>query len=80
MSYHLDLMSSRVIITVSRDELLNALDELVPVSIGHDPDLLKVLVVHLGQDVDADLLTVEDLPKLFQAQTEMETFALKSLQ
>ena len=56
------------VITISGDEFLDALDELVPVAVSHDPDLLQVLVVHLSQDVDADLLAVEDLSQLLEAK------------
>ena len=37
-------------------------------AVSHDPDLLQVLVVHLRQDVDADLLPVEDLSQLLEAK------------
>jgi hypothetical protein len=45
------------LLTLAGDELFDALDELVPVAVGHDSDLLQVLVVHLRQDVDGDLMT-----------------------
>jgi hypothetical protein len=57
-------------LTISGNEFFDSFDEFVPMSVGDDSDLFKVLVVHLGQDVDADLLAVENLPKLFQTQTE----------
>ena len=41
-------------------------------AVRRDSDLLQVLVIHLGQDVDADLLAVEDLPEFLQTQTEMQ--------
>ena len=41
-------------------------------SVRHDTDLLEVLVIHLRQDVDADLLTVEDFTKLLKAQAEKQ--------
>ncbi len=57
-------------LTISGNEFFDSFDEFVPMSVSDDSDLFKVLVVHLGQDVDADLLAVENLPKFFQTQTE----------
>ena len=56
------------VLTIPRDEFFNALDEFVTMAVRNDPDLLQVLVIHLGQDVDADLLTVEDLAQFFEAK------------
>jgi hypothetical protein len=49
--------------TVSREELLYALEELVPVPECRDTDLLEVLVTHLSQNVHRDLLSVKNLHK-----------------
>ena len=50
-------------LTVAGEQLLNALDKLVPVAECRDADLLEVLVAHLGQDVHRDLLPIKHLHK-----------------
>ena len=52
-----------MILTVAGEQLLNALDKLVPVAECRDADLLEVLVAHLGQDVHRDLLPIKHLHK-----------------
>ena len=50
-------------LTIARQQLLNALDKLVPVAECRDADLLEVLVAHLSQDVNRDLLPIKHLHK-----------------
>ena len=38
-------------------------------SVGVDADLFELLVSHLGEDVQGDLLPLEDVPQMLQPQT-----------
>ncbi len=57
--------------TISWNEFFNAFDEFVTMPVSCYSDLLEVLVIHLGQDVDANLLSVENLAQLLQTQTKI---------
>ena len=54
--------------SISGNQLLDALDQLVPVAERSDPDLLQVLVAHLRENVDGYLFPVKHLPQLLQAK------------
>ena len=54
--------------SISGNQLLDALDQLVSVAEGSDPDLLQVLVSHLRENVDGYLFPVKHLPQLLQAE------------
>ena len=64
-----DVLSS---LTFASEQLLDAFEDLMAVTVGVDADILELIVSHLHQHVHSDLLLVEDLPQILQPQRGKE--------
>src|SRR5688572_9854640 len=59
-------------LTIHSDELLNPSDDLVPVSVGTDSNVLELIMPHLNKYVHCDLLFFEDVLQLAKAKAIKE--------